>query len=72
MSAVRILYCPTWSGYDERAASLAAEINAIGGHRATVTPGGSGQFDVFVGDELVFSKKAAGRFPESDEITSRL
>jgi selT/selW/selH-like putative selenoprotein len=35
-------------------------------------PGGRGQFDVIVDDELVFSKQAAGRFPEDDEILSRL
>jgi len=72
MSAVLISYCPTWSGYDTRAASLAAEVNALGGHTATATPGGRGQFDVFVDDELVFSKQATGRFPEDGEIVSRL
>ena len=42
------------------------------GHEATATPGGKGQFDVFVDDELVFSKQTVGRFPEHDEILSRL
>ena len=37
-----------------------------------MTPGGTGQFDVFVDDALVFSKEDVGRFPESDEILSRL
>ena len=32
----------------------------------------AGQFDVFVDDELVFSKQRVGRFPEDDEILSRL
>jgi selT/selW/selH-like putative selenoprotein len=36
------------------------------------TPGGNGQFDVFVDDVLVFSKKAAGRFPENDEVLALL
>ena len=39
---------------------------------AEATPGGNGQFDVFVDDELVFSKKAEGRFPENGEILARL
>jgi len=72
MASVRILYCPTWSGYDVRAASLAAEINRADGHTAECTPGGKGQFDVFVDGELVFSKHAAGRFPEPEEILKRL
>ena len=42
------------------------------GHTADVVPGGRGQFDVVVDDELVFSKQAAGRFPEQDEILARL
>jgi hypothetical protein len=33
-----------------------------------VTPGENGQFDVRAGDGVVFSKAAAGRFPEEDEI----
>jgi selT/selW/selH-like putative selenoprotein len=37
-----------------------------------VTPGGSGQFDVLLDGEVVFSKHAAGRFPEHDEIVSAL
>ena len=42
------------------------------GHEATATPGGKGQFDVFVDGELVFSKQQQGRFPENDEILGRL
>jgi selT/selW/selH-like putative selenoprotein len=44
----------------------------LNGHTATIVPGGSGQFDVFVDDKLVFSKKSAGRFPEHDEILGPL
>ena len=42
------------------------------GHEAEAKPGGKGQFDVFVDDALLFSKHAEGRFPEHDEILSRL
>ena len=42
------------------------------GHAADAIPGGKGQFDVVVDDELVFSKQAVGRFPEEDEILGRL
>ncbi len=34
--------------------------------------GGGGVFDVFVDDELVFSKHAEGRYPENDEIVEAL
>jgi len=44
----------------------------MGGHTAEYKPGGKGQFDVFVDDVIVFSKHAEGRFPENDEILSRL
>ena len=39
---------------------------------ARTTEGGSGQFDVVVDGELVWSKHREGRFPESDEIVGAL
>jgi len=65
---VEILYCPTWSGYDRRAASLAAAIRGQTGIEVEATPGATGQFDVFADGDLVFSKKEQGRFPEEDEL----
>jgi selT/selW/selH-like putative selenoprotein len=47
-------------------------VNGLGGHEATVTPGGRGQFDVLVDGDLVFSKQSQGRFPEHEEILTRL
>jgi len=44
----------------------------LAGHTADAKPGGKGQFDVFVDDELVFSKQAEGRFPEHDEVFEKL
>jgi selT/selW/selH-like putative selenoprotein len=69
---VRILYCPVWDGYDERAASLAAELNAETEHEAEVEAGGNGQFDVLAEGELVFSKQQAGRFPQHSEVRALL
>jgi len=69
---VEIFYCPTWSGYDARAASLAAELAETSGIDATVTPGGRGQFDVFANGRRVFSKHELGRFPEDGEIPALL
>lgn len=37
-----------------------------------MTAGGRGQFDVVRDGEVVFSKQARGRFPESDEIVGLL
>jgi selT/selW/selH-like putative selenoprotein len=37
-----------------------------------MVPGGSGQFDVLLDGEVVFSKKASGRFPEHAEVLARL
>ncbi len=36
-----------------------------------ITPGSLGQFDVLSGGQLLFSKKAAGRFPEPNEVEER-
>jgi selT/selW/selH-like putative selenoprotein len=44
----------------------------VDGHKAEFEPGGKGQFDVLVDGKLLFSKKTEGRFPEHDEILSRL
>jgi len=68
---VEIHYCPTWSGYDKRAASLATELNAEG-FEATALPGGKGQYDVIADGRLVFSKAETGRFPEPGEVRAAL
>lgn len=39
---------------------------------ATATPGKKSQFDVLVNGRLIWSKQSKGRFPEHDEILSRL
>jgi predicted Rdx family selenoprotein len=55
-----------------RAASLAAEIRERTGIEAAVIPGLKGQFDIVLGDTVVFSKQREGRFPELDEILAAL
>jgi predicted Rdx family selenoprotein len=42
------------------------------GHTASAVEGARSQFDVLVDGELVFSKQQEQRFPELDEITTRL
>ena len=48
-----------------------AEINGTG-HSAEMVSGASSQFDVFVDDNLVFSKQREGRWPELAEILAAL
>jgi predicted Rdx family selenoprotein len=48
-----------------------AEINGTE-HSAEMVSGESSQFDVFVDDELVFSKQREGRWPEPAEILAVL
>jgi len=65
--AVEIHYCPVWSGYDRRAASLAAFLNEQG-VEAAIAEGAQSQFDVVADGRLVFSKQEQGRWPDEDEI----
>jgi predicted Rdx family selenoprotein len=51
--------------------SLAEELRS-GGHEVDVTPGEKSQYDVLADGELVFSKQAAGRFPEDGEVARLL
>ena len=48
-----------------------AEINGTA-HTAEMIAGAASQFDVFVTDELVFSKQREGRWPELVEILAAL
>jgi hypothetical protein len=48
-----------------------AEINATG-NSAEMVAGEKSQYDVFVDDDLVFSKQAEGRWPELPEILRAL
>ena len=48
-----------------------AELNGTE-HTAEMAEGDKSQYDVFVDDELVFSKQQTGRFPELPEILSHL
>jgi len=38
----------------------------------TLIPGGSGMFEVVVNGDLVFSKKAEGRYPEIAELNEAI
>ena len=51
---------------------MAAELKEHLGVEATLIPGSGGVFDVTVDGKLIFSKKAAGRFPHDGEILEKL
>jgi hypothetical protein len=48
-----------------------AELNGTE-HTAEMLPGAKSQYDIFVDDDLVFSKQAEGRWPELGEILAKL
>ncbi len=67
---VSISYC-TVCGFRGRAAWLAEEL--LKAHESdlagvTLAPVSGGVFEVRINDELVFSRKQAGRFPEPREL----
>ena len=37
-------------------------------HEVALKPGSGGVFDIYLDDELLYSRKAVGKFPESSEI----
>jgi len=65
---ISITYC----GYLPRATSLAATIKDETGVESELISGGGGIFDVVVDGEMIFSKHEVDRFPEPDEILSKL
>ena len=67
---ISIEYCTSW-GYLSRAVALAN--NLLDEHKNELTsvnivPSSGGFFEISLGDELIFSKKELGRFPEDDEV----
>ena len=71
---ISITYCNKWN-YLPRAASLATKIldkygNAIS--HLTLIPSGGGVFEIIKNNQLIFSKKEKGRFPEFEEIFTLL
>lgn len=69
---ISIEYCTTW-GYRPKAVSLTEKLlkehkNKI--KSITLLPSSGGVFEVKFNDELIFSKKELGRFPNEDEVES--
>jgi len=71
---VQIRYC-TQCRFGLRAAWLAQELLATFGEQlgeVALVPGSGGVFEVLLDGEPVFSRREAGRFPESKEIKQRI
>jgi selenoprotein W-related protein len=51
---------------------LAATIESETGVESELVCGGGGIFDVVVDGDMIFSKDESGRFPEPDEILSKI
>jgi selT/selW/selH-like putative selenoprotein len=68
---VEIRHCVS-CGFRSRAAALAKELKKEFGIESVLIEGETGSFNVFVNDELIFSKYEEGRFPESGEIVQKI
>ena len=64
---VSIEYCTSW-GYLNQALSLRESIERQFGIKPELIKGMGGVFEVSVNDNLLFSKKELGRFPDENEI----
>ena len=64
---IRIEYCVQWN-YKPRARSLRFDINDMFGFWADIVPGATGSFEVYVDEQLIFSKLQEDRFPNENEI----
>ncbi len=68
MRQLSITYCGTCN-YRPIAASLSKVIEIETGMKSVLVHSREmGAFEVAINDELIFSKKASGRFPDSGEI----
>ena len=64
---VSIEYCMEWN-YEPRAFSLRDKLSNLFGIESELIESGGGVFEVRLNNNLIFSKKQLGRFPEEDEI----
>ena len=64
---ISITYCTSW-GYLNQALSLRESIERQFGIKAELIKGMGGVFEISVNDNLLFSKKELGRFPNENEI----
>ena len=68
---VEIIHCGS-CGFRSQATAIEAELYNEFGIESLLVKGETGSFDVFFNDELIFSKRATGRFPDPGEIVQLL
>lgn len=71
---ISIEYCTSW-GYVPKAVGLAQSI--MNEHKNNISslniiPSSGGVFEVKLNDELIYSKKELGRFPEEGEVENKI
>ena len=54
---IKIIHCPKWKSYIPRVASYAAAIHDEIGMEPVIESGSRGQFDVYVGKQMVVTRK---------------
>ena len=59
-------------GYEKRAASLAERLRIDAGAAVYLEKGGKGDFEIFHGDRLIYSKRQTRRMPSADQILARV
>ena len=64
---IEIHHCST-CGFRSKAERIASEIQEAYGVESALIVGETGSFNIFMNDELIFSKTEQGRFPDSGEI----
>ncbi len=69
---ISIEYCGTCN-YRPMAASLAMAIKTIAGVQATLIHSAAmGVFEVRMGDDIIYSKKQSGQFPDNQTIAESI
>lgn len=71
---ISVEYCTSWN-YLPRAVSLVN--NILGEHKdkirsLSIIPSSGGVFEITLDDQLIFSKKELGRFPEVNEVENSI
>ena len=67
---ISIEYCTDWN-YLPRASSLEAELkSAFPDVNTNLISSGGGVFEIMLDGNLIFSKRAKGRFPDDDEVVT--
>lgn len=68
---ISIEFCTAWN-YEPQAARLAEALKGRYGIKTRLIKSAGGVFEVVKDGELIFSKKATGRFPENQEVFTKI